>query len=87
MIDGLSSSRGFLWACFPADGQVHLSWVRGETPMGSVRLERFWLRLKALNERLAAWEPILGDAVWNLDFLRLGTREWHLSCPLKTVGH
>ncbi|CAJ1427800.1 unnamed protein product, partial [Effrenium voratum] len=55
--------------------QVHLSWVRGETPMGSVRLERFWLRLKALNERLAAWEPILGDAVWNLDFLCRRTRD------------
>ena len=37
--------------------------------MGSVAVERVWLNLAALNERLAAWEPILGTSHWNMELL------------------
>eukprot|EP00438_Fugacium_kawagutii_P002907 Skav230074 [mRNA] locus=scaffold2569:115713:128479:+ [translate_table: standard] len=50
---------------------VDLSWAQGSTPMGCVSIEEegFWLRLAALNERLATWEPILGTSHWNLKII------------------
>ena len=48
--------------------QVHLQWEQGQMPAGSILLQNLWLRASALNERLAAWEPILGKSTWNLDF-------------------
>eukprot|EP00930_Biecheleria_cincta_P042515 TRINITY_DN2925_c0_g3_i1.p1 TRINITY_DN2925_c0_g3~~TRINITY_DN2925_c0_g3_i1.p1 ORF type:complete len:1543 (-),score=247.74 TRINITY_DN2925_c0_g3_i1:3269-7471(-) len=43
------------------------SWVQGEAPMGSLRLENFWWSLSSLQERLAAWEPVFAKSEWNLD--------------------
>ena len=47
---------------------VHLQWAQGQMPAGSILLENLWLRISALNERLAAWEPILGTSTWNVNF-------------------
>ena len=49
--------------------RLNFNWARGNTPMGSANVERLWLRLQVLNERLAAWEPMLGTSEWNLEFL------------------
>lgn len=49
--------------------RVNFNWSRGSTPMGSVVLDRLWWRLAALNDRWAAWEPILGTSEWNLELL------------------
>ena len=49
--------------------RVDFSWARGSTPMGSVAVDRVWLSLSALNEHLAAWEPILGTSHWNMELL------------------
>ena len=49
--------------------RLNFNWARGNTPMGSANVERLWLRLAVLNERLAAWEPIVGTSEWNVEVL------------------
>ena len=48
--------------------QVHMQSSQGQKPIGSILLQSLWLRIAALNERIAAWEPILGKSTWNVDF-------------------